>query len=100
MTGLKYDFDQNDLVIGANGSFISATTDNQNVALIAVSQVCRLTKPEVGAQIIAQLVNRKPVSVSSVLSEAKRQAQNDGAYDVVVALTNDDELKFTGTYDN
>ena len=43
MIGIKYDFDVGDVVIGNSGQFETATIDNQCVALISLSQVCRLT---------------------------------------------------------
>lgn len=100
MNGLKFDFDSGDITINASGSFQTATIDNQNVALIALSQVCRLTKPEVGAQIGARIINRRAVNVVAVLAEAKRMAENDGATNVTIEITNNDNITFLGTYDN
>jgi len=45
MTGLKFDFDVGDIVIDTDGSFVKANIDSQCAALIALSQICRLTVP-------------------------------------------------------
>lgn len=100
MNGLRFDFENNDIMLDDSGRFITATTDNQNVALIALSQVCRLTKPEVGAQIGARIINRKPINVSAVLAEAKRMAESDGARNVSIGLDGNNNLIFVGTYDS
>lgn len=97
MTGLLYDFDQQDLVI-RGGRFVTANVDNQNVALIAVSQVCILTKPEKGAQLTARLANRKTVNTALAIADAEKQAQDDGATDVKITLSDNDILNFEGKY--
>lgn len=99
MTGLKFNFDEGDITI-SDGRFVTANIDNQNVALIALSQVCRLTRPEVGAQIGARLLNRKLVSVNAVLTDAEQQARGDGATDVFVGFNDKNELIFRGSYAN
>lgn len=82
-----------------SGPFTKGIIDNQNVALIAVSQVCRLTKPELGAQVGARIINRRTNEIASVLADAKKQAQNDGATNVVIEMT-DEQLLFTGRYED
>lgn len=99
MTGLKFNFDEGDITI-SDGRFVTANIDNQNVALIALSQMCRLTRPEVGAQIGARLLNRKLVSVNAVLTDAEQQARRDGATDVFVGFNDKNELIFRGSYAN
>lgn len=100
MQGLKFDFDSGDLKINASGRFDSGFIDNQNVALIGVSQVCRLTRPEIGAQIGSRVINLKSSNVSSILFDAKRQAEQDGATNVRIELTDDKQLIFIGTYED
>lgn len=97
MIGIVYDFDDGDVVI-RNGSFLTDTIDNQNVALIAVSQVCRLLEPQIGAQITARVTNRKTVSVPAVLADAVQQAKKDGARNVSIELDENNQLLFRGTY--
>ncbi len=99
MRGIVYDFNVGDVVISESGPFVKGTIDNQNVALIAVSQVCRITKPEIGAQIGARIVNRRASEIAGVLADAKKQAQNDGATNVVIEMT-DEQLLFTGRYED
>ena len=99
MTGLKFDFDIGDIVIDQE-RFVTANIDNQNVALISLSQICRLTRPELGAQIGARLLNRKPVSVSAVLVDAERQAKADGATNVFVGFSDSNSLTFRGKYED
>lgn len=99
MKGIVYDFSVGDVVISEDGPFVKGTIDNQNVALIAVSQVCRITKPEIGAQIGARIVNRRTSEIAGVLADAKKQAQNDGATNVVIEMT-DEQLLFTGRYED
>lgn len=100
MNGLKFDFEKGDIAINSSGTFDTATIDNQNVALIAVSQVCRLTRPEFGAQIGSRMVNRQYSSVGSILADAKRQAEADGAKKVSIRFTEEQQLIFVGTYEN
>lgn len=100
MNGLRYDFENGDIMIGANGSFVSTVIDGQNAALIALSQVCRLTKPEVGAQVGARVINVPPNRVASILAEAERMIQSDGGTNVVVQLTDAGDLYFKATYDD
>lgn len=99
MKGIVYDFNVGDVVISEDGPFVKSTIDNQNVALIAVSQVCRITKPEIGAQIGARIINRRAGEVAGVLADAKKQAQKDGATDVSIELI-DEQLLFTGRYED
>lgn len=100
MLGLKFDFEQNDITIGADGSFVTAQTDQQNIALIALSQVCQLTNPRLGAQIGSKLINRPASSASSLLGAAQRMAEDDGATDVAITLTSDGKLYFNGKYES
>lgn len=100
MHGLKFDFSTNDLILNEQGSFDTATIDNQNVAIISISQVCVLTKPELGAQIGPRMVNRPQSSLPSILADAKRNAESDGAKDVTIRFTKDKQLIFTGTYED
>ena len=99
MKGIVYDFNVGDVVISEDGPFVKGPIDNQNVALIAVSQVCRITKPEIGAQIGARIINRRAGEVAGVLADAKKQAQKDGATDVSIELI-DEQLLFTGRYED
>lgn len=100
MHGLKFDFEKGDIVINASGTFETVPSDNQNVALIATSQVCRITRPEFGAQIGSRIVNQKYAGVSSVLADAKRQAEADGAKNVSIRFTEEQQLIFVGTYED
>lgn len=99
MKGIVYDFNVGDVVISEDGPFVKGTIDNQNVALIAVSQVCRITKPEIGVQIGARIINRRAGEVAGVLADAKKQAQKDGATDVSIELI-EEQLLFTGRYED
>lgn len=99
MIGIEFDFDVGDIVIGPAGRFNTATIDNQCVALISVSQVCRITYPYYGAQIGARLINVPYGRVQSVLSDAKTMAQKDGAYNVSIEISNG-TLTFSGDYGN
>lgn len=97
MTSIKYDFDVNDIVIAPDGTIQKAIIDNQNVALIALCQVCRLNYPEVGAQIGARIIETH--SVDSVLADAKEQAKRDGAKNPDIRIV-DGQLSFSGTYED
>lgn len=99
MKGIVYDFDESDVVI-RNGSFLTDTIDNQNVALIAISQVCRIVNPKFGAQITARLTNRRRVYFPSVLADAAQQAKKDGARNVSLDIDEDNQLLFSGVYGN
>jgi len=100
MTGLKFDFDTGDLLLGSDGTFVKANIDSQCAALIAVSQVCRLTKPEIGAQIGTRIVNRPVGVVQSILAEARRMVEQDGGADVKIALDENNNLLISATYDS
>lgn len=99
MRAIKYDFDIKDIVVAKAGNFEIATVDNQNIALISVSQVCRITKPEVGAQIGTYIINRQNRNIGAILGRAVRMAENDGAKNVSVNIT-DDQLLFRGYYED
>ena len=99
MTGIKFDFEAADIIIGADGTFVVTETSSQCCALIAISQICRLTKPELGAYIGSRTLNVKHASVDAILAEAKRMVENDGGRDVGLRLI-DEKLLFTATYDN
>ena len=99
ISALFFNFGDNDIVIGSNGSFVVADTSNQNVALIAMSQVCRATYPEVGVQLGSRIVNQRSSAVSAVISDAVRAAEADGASNVSITLSGND-IQFKGTYDS
>lgn len=99
MEGIKFNFDKEDIDI-IDGKFATANVDNQNVALITLSQICRLTYPEVGVQAASRMLNAKPATVDSILIEARKQAQKDGAKNVVIGFTEAGDLIFTGNYGN
>lgn len=100
MNGLRFDFEANDIVLSPSGSFAVSQIDSQNCALISLSQITRLTKPEIGAQLASQLQNRKQRSVASVLAEAKRMVEADGAKNVSITIDENDNLKFEATYED
>lgn len=100
MRGLQYNFEEQDLVIKPNGTFSTAITDNQTCALITLSQVCRITMPEIGEQIGAKLINRKTRSVASILSAAERAVESDGATQVAITLDDNSNLQFKANYGN
>lgn len=97
MIGIEFDFDIGDIVIGPTGQFNTTTIDDQCVALISVSQVCRITYPYYGAQIGARLINVPYNRTQSILSEAKTMAQKDGASNVVIDLSSG-SISFSGNY--
>lgn len=101
MKGLKFDFAENDLVINEDsGEFETAQIDSQNIALIAISQICRVGDPRLGAQIGSRIINQ-PISRASVaLGEAQRMAERDGATGVNIQLTADGKLYFNGAYED
>ena len=107
MIGLRYDFGSmpgspdyvGDIVIDANGSFATALIDSQNAALITLTQVCRITKPEIGAQAYSFMTNRTVISILPILSEAKRMVERDGGSNVQIEII-DGNLKISATYDN
>lgn len=99
MNGIRYDFENNDIMIGANGSFVTTVIDGQNAALISLSQVCRLTHPETGAQVGSRIINQRSSRVSAILAEAKRQVERDGGTGVIVEIQNGN-LYFKATYND
>ena len=99
ISALFFNFDDDDIAIGSSGSFVVADTGNQTVALIAMSQVCRVTSPEVGVQLGSRILNQRSSAVNAVISEAVRAAETDGATDVAITLSGND-IQFKGTYDS
>lgn len=99
MTGLFFNFEENDIVIGSNGSFVTSDIDGQCCTLIAISQICRITKPEVGTQLISKMYNRRYRNVAGSIAEAKRAVEKDGGKNVVIDLI-DDNIYFDATYEN
>jgi len=97
MIGIRFDFEENDIVVGASNSFERTNIDSQNCALISLCQICKLTEPETGAQIASLLQNRKEVNVKSVLANAKRQVERDGGTNVEVNIV-DGDLFFKAEY--
>lgn len=97
--GIQYDFETGDIIIQSNGTFRKAYIDSQLCALIAVSEVCRLTKPEVGAQLSGRMQNRRNIDVARDISEAERQVERDGGTEVSIYLQNEN-LQFIATYDS
>lgn len=100
MNGLRFDFESNDIIIGSNGSFETSNIDGQNCALIALSQICIITKPEVGEQLASKLQNRKTRSVSADVSAAIRAVEADGGRNVIIEVDDDEQLFFDANYDN
>ena len=96
MEGLFYDFELNDIVIKDDGTFATAEIDSQNCALISLSEVCRLTKPEVGVRLGARIINRREEDVLNVVAEAKRAVEADGGTDVFISVKGD--LQFEAKY--
>lgn len=100
MRGLRFDFENSDLYLLPDGTFAESVIDSQNCALIAISQVCRITKPEVGTQLTAKLINRKTVNTASALAEARRAVEKDGGTNVLISVDSKDKLNFEATYED
>jgi len=101
MNGLLYDFEQRDIVMTNDGSrFVEADIDSQNCALIAMSQVCRLTAPHVGASLVSRLINRKRRSVQADIAEAERMVKADGGKNVQIILTDTGQIQFKADYED
>lgn len=98
MTGLRFDFEENDIIIDTDGSFVKTVIDSQNCALISLSQICRITRADVGEQIAAKLQNRKQRNVSPVLASAVRAVQRDGGRKVSVTINAEQQLQFKADY--
>ena len=97
MEGLRLDFEERDLIM--NGGFATTVIDSQNCALIALSQVCRITKPHVGEQIASKLQNRKRRAVSAVIAAAVRAVEKDGGKNVSITIDDNEQIQFKATYD-
>lgn len=100
MNGLYFDFETNDISVTAAGRFRTAQIDSQNCALISLSEICRLTFPEVGAQLGTKLQNRRLVNVSSDIAAARRQVEADGGTNVIIQITDNDNINFEATYED
>lgn len=100
ITGLRFDFEENDIVLNPRGEFVDTMVDSQCCALVSLSQICRLTKPQIGAQLASKLYNRNLTSVSSAVAAAKRMVEKDGGSDVYIAVDTNGDLKFEASYEN
>lgn len=100
MDGFFFNFEDNDIVLTANGSFATADIGSQNCAFIAMSQVCRLTEPEIGEQLAAKIINRKGVNIQRDISKAIAVVKKDGGTDVSILINAQGELSFKATYES
>ncbi len=98
MIGFVFNFENNDFDVDTSGTIITNSIDSQNCALIAVSELCRLTAPEVGARLAARLINRRARSARKDIAEAERMVERDGAKRVRIYLNTDGTLQFTADY--
>jgi len=97
MEGIYFNFSTNDIEIRDDGTFKKAEIGSQNCTLIAMSQICRLTKPEVGEQLGTKLILAK--NVNSSISAAKRAVEQDGGKDVEITF-NEGNLSFKARYES
>lgn len=100
MDGLFFDFEHNDIVLKDDGSFATADIGSQNCALVATSQICRLTTPEVGEQLAVKILNRKGVNIERDITRAISAVKKDGGKDVLIRLDDDGKLSFKASYDS
>jgi hypothetical protein len=98
MEGLYFDFENNDIVLNAAGSFVTADIGSQNCALISTSQICRLTKPEIGEQLAVKLLLRKGTGSKTDIARSVAAVQKDGGTDVSILLDSLGQLSFKATY--
>jgi len=100
MTGMFFDFDVNDIVLNENGGFATSKLGAQNCALIATSQTCRLTYPEVGEMLAARLINRRNKNTSHDIRLAKKAVERDGGKKVQILVTDTGQLSFNAIYES
>lgn len=100
MEGIYFDFENNDIVIDTDGTFKTAEIGSQNCALIANSQVCRLTTPEVGETLAGKIINGKSVNINRYISRAISAVKKDGGKNVKILINEDNELSFYAEYDS
>lgn len=98
-TGIAFDFENNDIIIRADGTILKTEISSQICALISLSQITRLTKPEVGAQVGSRLINNKESDAPRILTEAQRMVVRDGGTNVSVDII-DGKLQFIAEYGN
>jgi hypothetical protein len=99
MEALFFDFEANDIAIKSDGSFKTSDTGSQNCALIANSQICRLTVPEKGEQLVARILNGKTFNINADIAKAKRAVEKDGGTNVKISLV-DGQLTYNATYES
>jgi len=100
MDGFFFDFENNDIVLKADGSFATSDIGSQNCAFIANSQICRLTRPEVGELLSAKIINRKGVNIDRDIAKAIAAVEKDGGINVKILLNEDGQLSFYAEYDS
>lgn len=98
MNGLFFDWETHDIAINGSGAFSATEVSSQTCALIALSHVCRLTKPELGADLANKLVNRRHTKASRFLAEAERMVERDGGRRVSITLDEQERLQFEAEY--
>lgn len=100
-TGLRFDFEENDLIFDPSMSisFRKSDIESQTCALISLSQITRLRYPEQGQQLAGKLQNTQTSQVSQYLTECERETKADGAKEARVEII-DGKLTFYAKYDN
>lgn len=98
MNGIYFSFENADIQLTSKGTFDTAQVDSQTCALISLSQVCRLSVPELGVQLGALIENRKRKSVNGLLAKARRQVLADGALSAIVEFNESGDLHFEAVY--
>ena len=100
MDGLFFDFENNDIVLNDDGDFDASDIGSQNCAFVANSQVCRLTRPEVGESLAAKIINSKGVNNAMGITKAVAAVKKDGGTNVEILINEDSQLSFKADYDS
>lgn len=98
MTGLRFDFEEHDLILSPTGSFVATEVSSQTCALIANSEICRITAADVGESLPLKLANRRHINVKREIASAVRAVERDGAKRVDITIDNTNKLHYYAEY--
>lgn len=100
MTGFYFNFDENDIQLTPAGGIRISNTDGQCCALIAVSEICRITQPQIGVRLASRIIDRHQRNLFSLIKEAEREVKRDGARVVKIRMGENEQMTFYAEYDN
>ncbi len=97
MNGIIFDFESHDIPI-LGGSFVETEVSSQTCALIAISQICRISDASLGESLVQKIENTRPSFANKQIAKAIRAVENDGGKNVRIFLNGTEQLQFYAEY--